>query len=370
MLTDARPNWFKLGFQLDIKLNELTIIEMNRKDVDACYIEMLSTWLKTINPQPSWDGLLTALEHESVKCENLADNIRKKYGIPKHTPTATSAAKTLLQETEPGAARPSETSACQLMHHFHAFIIISIVTSAHDIRGITDELESRFGDLADHTFDCLKDNGVKIEKIKSRLANLPVRSRQLHEEFLMELWHKMKDPTLDDVWVELGRYWDFLNYSLLEYLIKKFGDKELAERMEEYKRRLREFRCCTRLCDFAQHFKDVNKTLVDKNVTKSLEVKLSKNWEECTLEDLEMWKENITQKLLLPSFVVILRDMDSGCISITWTIPALYASSLMEDVKKMDLRGFCEEQEIMWMSIDGVECWHSDLTPQPCAGQS
>ena len=123
LLTDARPNWFKLGFQLDIQLTELTIIEMNRKDVDACYIEMLSTWLKMIDPQPSWDGLLTALEHESVKCENLADNIRKKYGIPKHTPTATLAANTLLQQTEPG---PSETPACQLMHHFHAFIIISM----------------------------------------------------------------------------------------------------------------------------------------------------------------------------------------------------------------------------------------------------
>ena len=94
----------------------------------------------------------------------LADGLREKYGIPKHTPTATSAADTLLQETEPGAARPSETPACQLMNHFHAFIIISIVTSAHDIRGITDELESRFGDLADHTFDwwsghCLWDLG-------------------------------------------------------------------------------------------------------------------------------------------------------------------------------------------------------------------
>ena len=180
----------------------------------------------------------------------------------------------------------------------------------------------------------------------------------------------MKDATLEDVWEVLGMYWDFLNYSLLEYLIKKFGDEALAERMEEYKRRLQEFRHSTRLCDFATRFKGVNKTLVDKSVTKLLEVKFSKNWEECTLEDLEKWKENITQKLFLPSFVTILRDFDSGCISITWTIPALYASSLMEDVKKMDLRGFCEEQEIMWMSIDGVECWHSDTTTQPCAGQS
>ena len=94
LLTDARPNWFKLGFQLDIQLTELTIIEINRKDVDACYIEMLSTWLKMIDPQPSWDGLLTALEHDSVKCGKLADGLREKYGIPRQ-PTTTSAATSL-----------------------------------------------------------------------------------------------------------------------------------------------------------------------------------------------------------------------------------------------------------------------------------
>ena len=245
------------------------------------------------------------------------------------------------------------------------------MTPARDIGRITEELESHFSDIADCTSDYLSEKRIEIKKIKTRLASMPVKNKKMHEEFLDELWEnisKMSDPTLEDAWVKLGKYWDFLNYSLLEYLIEKFGDKELAERMEEYKRRLREFRCSTCLRDFAQQFKEVNKTLVDENVTKSLEVKLSKNWEECTLEDLEMWKENITQILLLPSFVVILRDIDSGCISITWTIPALYASSLMEEVKRMELRVFCEEHEIMWISIDCVECWHQDKAIKLCAG--
>ena len=57
---------------------------MNCKDVDICYRKMLSTWLK-IDPQPSWDDLLTALEHVTVQCGDLADSIRKKYGIPKQS---------------------------------------------------------------------------------------------------------------------------------------------------------------------------------------------------------------------------------------------------------------------------------------------
>ena len=74
----------------------------------------------------------------------------------------------------------------------------------------------------------------------------------------------------------------------------------------KYKESLREFRCKTRLCDFVRHFKDENKCLGGEELMSLLKMKIAKNWEECTLEDLENWKESITQKLLLPSFVLIL----------------------------------------------------------------
>ena len=72
--------------------------------------------------------------------------------------------------------------------------------------------------------------------------------------------------------------------------------------MEEYKRRFREFQCNTRLYYFAQHFKEANKTLVDKSVTKLLEVKFSKNWEECTLEDLAKVERKHHTETLPPIF--------------------------------------------------------------------
>ena len=226
------------------------------------------------------------------------------------------------------------------------------------VKEAVEELENQFCDLAYSTSQFFDKNEIEVSKIKCQLATMPVKNKALHEEFLENLWSTIRERKKanldDDIWVELGKYWNFLNYSLLEYLINKFGDKALAERMEEYKRKLQEFRRSTRLCDFAQHFKSVTKNnLIDKNVTNKLEVKFYKNWEVCTLEDLENWKECITQKLFLPSFVTILHDINPGCISIVWTIPALYASSLMEGI---DVKGLCEEHKIMQMSIDGVEC--------------
>ena len=135
--------------------------------------------------------------------------------------------------------------------------------------------------------------------------------------------------------------------------------------MFKYKQSLGEFRGKTRLCDFARHFKEeVNKSFLGQELMELLEVKFAKNWEECTLEDLENWKESITQKLLLPSYVLILKDTDSGCVSVTWAIPAMFAASVVEDMETMDMREFCVEHSILSLRIDGKECVSTQL-PSP-----
>ena len=84
-MLDARSKWLDLGFQLDIKLNELRVIEKDCGDVNSRFREMLSTWLKMIDPPPSWEGLLTALEHDTVKCGDLAERIRQEFDMRKKT---------------------------------------------------------------------------------------------------------------------------------------------------------------------------------------------------------------------------------------------------------------------------------------------
>lgn len=79
---DARIKWFELGVQLDIGVVELQVIKQDHPEgVESCFREMLLTWLKMINPQPSWEIMVTALEHDSVKHGDLAESIRMKFGM-------------------------------------------------------------------------------------------------------------------------------------------------------------------------------------------------------------------------------------------------------------------------------------------------
>ena len=195
---------------------------------------------------------------------------------------------------------------------------------------------------------------ISPSDFKQRLTSLPVKTKKKHKDFIEQILPQMSAADIQYIWYKMEMYWDFLNYSLLEHLVNKFGDSALKTSMLEYRETLREFRYKTRLCDFVRHFKEVNKCLGGEELTSLLKVKFEKNWEECTLEDLENWKESITQTLLLPSFVLILKDCDSGCVSVTWAIPAMFAASVMEDMKTMDMREFCVE--ILSLRIDGKGC--------------
>ena len=217
--------------------------------------------------------------------------------------------------------------------------------------GNIERLQDVFREIVDETSGIILGEGMSVSNFKSKLTNLSVQDRERHKKFLREV---CKQATLDDILFELKMYWDFLNYTLLEHLVKTFGDEELIASMEDYIKMLKEFRSKTRLCDFVKHFVHVKRELERKE----LKIKKDKNWEDCTLEELENWRENITQKLFpdLPSFILELQAIDEGCVSITWGIPTVFAKALIEKKKTIDMR-FCKEHEILSMYVDGVELY-------------
>ena len=246
------------------------------------------------------------------------------------------------------------------------YLILShIVSPLEAARAGTEKLEDKFSDMADRTLDIINEKKVTVQLFKNRLMNLNVRSKEQHKEFLDgNIFSGMSaESTVEDMWYKLSDYWNFLNYTLLEHLIKKFGDKDLLKDMEAYKKRLKIFRSKTRLCDFVKLHRGIGKC--DEKQIKSLNVKFDENWETCTLQDMENWKESLTQKLLLPSFTVKPEDIGTGCVSITWAIPAMFATSLVEKLKTLDMTDFYKEHKIMSLIFDGVEYLGAPVMEDP-----
>ena len=222
----------------------------------------------------------------------------------------------------------------------------------NSVQSDTKELQKEFSDIANRTSDLIR--GIDAAFFRSRLINLDVRHRKQHKEFLIEVWPQISNASFEDVWFQLVMYWDFLNYTLLEHIVNNFGNEAVKKRMRDYKLKLKDFRCRTLLCDFAEYFHDINECLAEKDL-KELVVKLDKDWQICTLQDIENWKESLTQKLLLPSFTVKPTELTTGCVSITWAIPTMFTISVVEKLETLDMTDFCSEHKIMSLIFNGVK---------------
>ena len=84
LVHNACPKWYDLGLELGVKEVTLQTIKSDcNSEVEPCFREMLSAWLKMTNPRPSWEGLIAALKQPYIKCEELADKVSEEQGIPK-----------------------------------------------------------------------------------------------------------------------------------------------------------------------------------------------------------------------------------------------------------------------------------------------
>ena len=82
VIWDAKTEWYDLGLELNLSESTLqTIKKDNPTDVKACFREMLSKWLKMVDPLPSWEGLLEALKKPCVGHKNLAMKIAREHQI-------------------------------------------------------------------------------------------------------------------------------------------------------------------------------------------------------------------------------------------------------------------------------------------------
>ena len=221
-------------------------------------------------------------------------------------------------------------------------------------------LEDQFNKIALKTFDKIKKRKLDVSQFRARLVTVPIKYREHHEEFFQRLESDIKkDTSIDHIWMKLSRYWDFLNYTLLENLVKRFGDHKLKVKMINYVKQLKEFRSTTRVCIFAKYCTKVNKKLSEHDLRDFILKFKKKCWEECTLEDLENVKENISHKFFLPSFVMNLKDIEPGSIVVTWTLPTLIASAIMEILETTYVSEFCNENGIESIMIDGKKIIYS-----------
>ena len=224
----------------------------------------------------------------------------------------------------------------------------------------TQDLEDEFNDISIRTYDKIEKD-YTVNRFKARLMTLPIKYKEEHKEFFEQMAKELDgESTINCIWRKLSEYWNFMNYTLLENLIRNIRDQTLKQNMKSYLSSLESFRRNTRLCDFAKHCPVVESRPSEADL-KEFVLHLKLDWETCTLEQLEELKGHIIRKFLLPSFALILKKVSHGSLIVTWLLPAQITSTLVQDLENTDNKGFFKEHKIECMTIDGKEYKYSSI---------
>ena len=77
---EARTEWMNIGIELNIAKTDLDAIK-GAGDPGVCLTEMLTLWLKLVDPLPTWSALISALKQPPIGCQQLAEQIETKHVV-------------------------------------------------------------------------------------------------------------------------------------------------------------------------------------------------------------------------------------------------------------------------------------------------
>ena len=238
-------------------------------------------------------------------------------------------------------------------------------TAPSDLASEIKALEKEFGKLKDLVYESIKTQPV--DNFKVRLASVDAKAQKHHEEALKRIIGSREK--IEDIWIELGFYMNFLNYELLEHVLEKFEDNipeekteqyaSLQHRMNQYIVRITAFFKSTHVCDFAELWP----ALADsppKSDLRQFVVKCNKPWDSCTLYDLEQIKDGLARKLLLPKYSLFLQSAHESSITVVFSVHLSLVAQLQSDIQHAELKVFAD-MDIETITVDGVVCYEAPL---------
>ena len=215
--------------------------------------------------------------------------------------------------------------------------------------------------IAIQTYDEIDAIGMTVGRLRARILSLPVEFQDEHQDFLTRELNNLTTSTVDEIWGKLCGYWNYLNYTLLENLIKNLGSKdpELIHKMESYLQLHKIFLQHTRVCDFAKHCPVTTQKV--KTELKDFVIRLDLDWDKCTLEEVDNRADHIMRKFHLPKFLMNLKEITCGSILITWSLPAVLASRVRSELEITYMTSFKMKHGVLSITIDDQECKYSEV---------
>ena len=192
-------------------------------------------------------------------------------------------------------------------------------------------LEDKFLDVVNEAANSLEN--VRLSELKRCVTQLRVSVKYQHIKFLECKAAAINDAqSVDDIFVILGRYWDFLNCGLLSEIVRRLGNEATKQLMEEYTENLRRFRMKTKLGDFIGKWARTTAPQFTEFVAK-----VKGEWKNHTLEDLEEFRMELARSMYVKEYALHFNSAEPGSIAVTWAIHSSFQERHIPDLTSLEV---------------------------------
>ena len=184
-----------------------------------------------------------------------------------------------------------------------------------------------------------------IDEFRERIQLLPVALKEEHPLFMQDHAPQISSTsTVAEIFNRLNRYWDYLNYGLLEYIVGIYGDDETKQRMKEYREEVEAFKTTTSLAAFhkaqptKRRRKRHNSSSTFQDDLEYFEVKHGKLTLDSSLQVADDFRQELAAEYSLHPWALILYEIKRSSVITVLSTTFSVASHLQSRIQERFLK--------------------------------
>ena len=223
-----------------------------------------------------------------------------------------------------------------------------------DIASKIEALEDRFDDLRTRIINELSAKpGTTVQMLLDKLTSLPVTLKREYQSSIAPRIPRMRTETqINELFIaHLNPLTSFIDYGLIEYVIRKFGSHTLQRDMRSYCSEMVIFMKETTIKQLIDHLP--GQTEIPPKFS-LIEAKIGQNASECTLEQLNIIRKRFCSEVKLSEIVFhLVAVIESNSFIVRWLVPSILVSDVMKSTRTID-QTFYQNYKIASLTLNGM----------------
>ena len=217
-----------------------------------------------------------------------------------------------------------------------------------NVCGALEEFENRFRNLQESICDELVAGHVDTSKILNNLTLLPLKLKKEYDKPIQEFFPVLNEQkNINELFCRLNPLLSFIDYTLLEHIINKFGSDQLKKAIAAYGSDIQVFMQQTTIQQLIDHLPGQPEIPQKFELIKA---KICKDAKKCTIAEINQLRRRLCCEIRLSEIVFhIIALEDSNSFIISFIVPSVLVPDVIESAWK--LHRFFQRESIAFFCV-------------------